>query len=319
MASMSSDHTLHHDRLTAKGLTFTSASPQHIKAFTYQASPYLSPKMPRVWFVTGSSRGLGFSLSKLILDSGDSLVATARKAQDLDALVSTYGSDRVLALPLDVTDPAAVDTAISSAVSKFGRIDVVVNNAGYADNASVEDTTLASFRAQIDTNFYGVVYVSKAVIPVMRRQGLGHIIQISSLGGRVGSPGLGAYQSAKWAVNGFSTVLSAELAPLGIKVTSCEPGGISTDWAGSSMGNPPVSEGYEQTVGALRTMRDTYAGSWTRPEEIAAGVYHIAGVEDPPVRLLLGKDTVEYARGAREALAASDEKWQHVTRLQFEH
>lgn len=277
--------------------------------------------MPRVWFVTGSSRGLGLSLSKLILDLGDSLVATARKAQDLDALVSTYGPDRVLALPLDVTDPAAVDTAIADAVSRFGRIDIVVNNAGYADNASVEDTSLASFRAQIDTNFYGVVYVSKAVIPVMRRQegSGGHIIQISSLGGRVGSPGLGAYQSAKWAVNGFSTVLSAELAPLGIKVTSCEPGGISTDWAGSSMGNPPISEGYEQTVGAFRTMRDTYAASWTTPEEIAAGVYHIAGVEEPPVRLLLGKDTVAYARGAREALAASDEKWEHVTTLQFEH
>lgn len=275
--------------------------------------------MSRVWLVTGSSRGLGLCLSKLILEAGEQLVATARNVQDLDGLVSTYGPGRVLALPMNVTSAAQVEDAVSKAVATFGRIDVLVNNAGYADTSSVEDTNPESFRAQMDCNFYGVVYVTKAVLPIMHKQGSGRIIQVSSLGGRVGSPGLGAYQSAKWAVNGFSTVLSAEVAPLGIKVTSCEPGGIRTDWAGASMGNPPIGEGYEQTVGAFRAMRDQYSPSWTAPEDIAAGIYHISKVDDPPVRLLLGPDTVEYARQAAESLAASDERWQQVTTLQFEH
>lgn len=273
--------------------------------------------MSQVWLITGSSRGLGLALTRLVLDSGDKVVATARKATDLRGLVDQYGSDRVLALDLDVTKNEQVLNVAAEAKKVFGRIDVLVNNAGYADNSAIEDTPIDNFQAQIDANFLGVVYVTKAVLPIMREQGSGRILQVASLGGRVGSPGLGAYQSAKWAVNGFSTVLAAEVDPLGIKVTSLEPGGIKTDWAGSSMGNPPISEGYEQTVGAFRTFRDQLVSTWTPPEGIARAILHISKVPDPPVRLLLGQDTVQYAQQASEALAASDAKWRHVTQLTF--
>ncbi|KAI9896399.1 hypothetical protein N3K66_008571 [Trichothecium roseum] len=274
--------------------------------------------MARIWFVTGSSRGLGLALVNRILDSGDSVVATARDSSSLGKkLTERYGGDRVLPLDLDVTDAAQVSDAVQKAKARFGRLDVVVNNAGWADTCSVEDVTLDSFRDQMDTNFLGVVYVTKAVLPLMREQGSGRILQVSSLGGRMGSPGLSAYQSAKWAVNGFSTVLAAEVAPLGIKVTSLEPGGIKTDWAGSSMANPPVSECYEQTVGAFRAYRDQLMSGWTPPEDVARAIYHISQVSDPPVRLLLGKDTVEHSKGASEALAQSDEKWRHVTTFDF--
>src|SRR5215813_5893484 len=139
----------------------------------------------------------------------------------------------------------------STPLSAFGRIDVLVNNAGYANLASVEDTTLEDFRAQVDTNLFGVVTVTKAVLPVLRQQGAGHIIQVSSLGGRVATAGLAAYQSAKWAVGGFSEVLAQEISPLGIKVTVLEPGGMRTDWAGASMSIPPISAPYASTVGML--------------------------------------------------------------------
>ena len=195
--------------------------------------------MPTVFFLTGSSRGLGRAIAEAVLDAGDQLVATARRARSLDDLVARYG-DQILPLELDVTDAAARRGRRSPrAAERFGRIDVVVNNAGYANLAAVEDITLYDFRAQVDTNFFGVVNVTKAALPVLRAQGAGHIIQVSSIGGRLATPGLSAYQSAKWAVGGFSSVLAAEVAPLGIHVTVLEPGGMQTDWAGSSMQMPP--------------------------------------------------------------------------------
>ena len=199
--------------------------------------------MSSVFFLTGSSRGLGRAIAEAVLDGGHRLVATARDPRSLDDLVASHG-DRILALALDVTDAAAAEAAIAAGVERFGRIDVVVNNAGYADLAAVEDVTLEDFRRQIDTNLFGVVNVTKAALPVLREQGAGHIIQISSIGGRLATPGLSAYQSAKWAVGGFSSVLAAEVAPLGIRVTVLEPGGMETDWAGSSMQVPPISEPY---------------------------------------------------------------------------
>jgi NAD(P)-dependent dehydrogenase (short-subunit alcohol dehydrogenase family) len=196
--------------------------------------------MSSVWFITGSSRGIGYELAKAVLAAGHRLVATARRPDDLAALVAQYG-ERVRAVALDVTDPASARAAVQQAVEAFGRLDVVVNNAGYGNIASIEEGDDADFRAQMETNFYGVANVTRAALPVLRTQRSGHIIQISSIGGRVGSPGLAAYQSAKWAVEGFSEVLSKEVAPLGIKVTIVEPGGFRTDWAGSSMTiHPPA-------------------------------------------------------------------------------
>ncbi|CAM1504971.1 Fc.00g106080.m01.CDS01 [Cosmosporella sp. VM-42] len=273
--------------------------------------------MARIWFVTGSSRGLGLALVEAILASGDSVVATARNADSLGHLVEKYGPDRILAASLDVSNNDQVLRVVLLAQKTFGRIDLVVNNAGYADTASIEDMPLESFRAQIETNFFGVVNVTKAFVPILRQQGSGHILQVSSVGGRVGSAGLGAYQSAKWAVGGFSTVLSKEVAPLGIKVTVLEPGGIKTDWAGSSMGYLPVSEPYKETVGAFKGLRDLYSDYWALPSKIAEAILHISNVEEPPLRLLLGPDTVEYAKQASAELAASDEKWRDLTTLSF--
>ena len=206
--------------------------------------------MSKVFFLTGSSRGLGREIAEAVLAAGHRLVATARQPESLADLAGRYGR-QILPVALDVADPAAAEAAVTAGVREFGRLDVVVNNAGYADLASVEDVTVDDFRAQVDTNLLGVVYVTKAALPVLRRQGSGRIIQVSSIGGRLATPGLSAYQAAKWAVGGFSEVLAKEVEPLGIKVTVLEPGGMATDWAGSSMHVPPVSEPYQATVGVM--------------------------------------------------------------------
>jgi len=269
--------------------------------------------MAKVWFVTGSSRGLGREIVEAALNAGDRVVATARKPEQLNDLSEKFG-DRVLALGLDVSVSADVAKAVAEGHKVFGRYDVVVNNAGYGDTASIEDTTLESFEKQIATNFLGVVYVTKAVLPILREQRSGHIFQISSVGGRVGSPGLGAYQSAKWAVGGFSTVLAQEVAPLGIKVTVLEPGGMKTDWAGSSMAVPPISAPYEKTVGAFAKMlRDHFGSEPTDPAKVSQVVVKLAYGNDVPVRLLLGADAVHYAAAAAKALAESDAKWRDLS------
>ncbi|KAH7133777.1 hypothetical protein EDB81DRAFT_727236 [Dactylonectria macrodidyma] len=271
--------------------------------------------MARIWLVTGASRGLGQSLVEVILASGDSVVATARNKDQLSRLVDEYGPDRVLTATLDVTDNEQVLRVVEHARATFGRIDLVVNNAGFGETASIEDFDPDAFRAQIETNLFGVVNVTKAVLPIMRQQQSGHILQVSSVGGRVGSPGLGGYQAAKWAVGGFSTVLSKEVAPFGIKVTVLEPGGIKTDWAASSMVQGPISQPYEQTVGAFKKLRLLHIDNGSEPEKIAKAILYISTVSNPPLRLLLGPDTVQYAKAASDELAASDERWRDVTML----
>ncbi|OPA91739.1 short-chain dehydrogenase/reductase [Pseudomonas fluorescens] len=268
--------------------------------------------MPNVWFITGSSRGLGRAITEAALRAGDRVAATARNTRQLDDLVAEFG-DAVFPLALDVTDNKQVVQAVEAAAAQFGRLDVVVNNAGYGDVASVEDVTPEDFKAQIDTNFYGVVNVSKAVVPVLRRQGSGHIIQVSSLGGRIGMPGLAAYQSAKWAVGGFSTVLAQEVGPLGVQVTVLEPGGMRTDWSGSSMTIPPISEPYQQTVGALVQLIGSPGILPTAPARVAEIVLELALSKDAPLRLLIGADAVQYAARAAEDLAASDKKWHDLS------
>jgi NAD(P)-dependent dehydrogenase (short-subunit alcohol dehydrogenase family) len=265
--------------------------------------------MSSVFFVTGSSRGLGRQIAERALAAGHRVVATARDPRALDELAARYG-DRVHVEPLDVTDAAAAETAVAAGVAAFGRIDVVVNNAGQGDRVSLEDTTLDVFRRQIETNFLGTVYVTKAAVPVLRAQGGGRIIQISSVGGRVGSPGMTAYQSAKWAVGGFSEALAAEVAPLGIKITVLEPGGMRTDWAGTSMTTPPISEPYETTVGAsARAMADFERHANSDPRKVADLVLTVAGLDEPPLRLLAGSDAYEYGREAWRHRVDTDAKW----------
>lgn len=268
--------------------------------------------MPNVFFLTGSSRGLGRAIAEAVLDAGDHLVATARRASSLDDLVARYG-DQILPLELDVTDAAGAEAAVARATGRFGRIDVVVNNAGYADLAAVEDITLSDFRAQVETNFFGVVNVTKAALPVLRRHGAGHIIQVSSIGGRLATPGLAAYQSAKWAVGGFSGVLAAEVAPLGIHVTVLEPGGMQTDWAGSSMQIPPISAPYQPTVGAMAAMHNATNLSLGDPAKVAQVVLQVAAMDDPPSRLILGSEAFAYATAAARAQTEADERWRELT------
>jgi NAD(P)-dependent dehydrogenase (short-subunit alcohol dehydrogenase family) len=269
--------------------------------------------MTRVWLVTGGSRGLGRAIVIGALEAGDRVVATARKPEQLRDLVDTYG-ERITATKLDVTDPNSCREAVSVAVKTFGRVDVVVNNAGYANVAAVEDVTLDDFAAQVETNFYGVVYVTKAVLPILREQGAGHIVQISSAGDRIPLAGLSAYQSAKWAVAGFSSVLAQEVAPLGIKVTVVEPGGMTTDWAGSSMTIPQISEPYEQTVGErARAMRSNSGAETSDPVKVAEAIIVLANAEEPPVRILLGSDAVQYAAAVEKALADSDAAWRELS------
>jgi NAD(P)-dependent dehydrogenase (short-subunit alcohol dehydrogenase family) len=269
--------------------------------------------MTQVFLLTGSSRGLGRQIAEAALAAGHQLVATARNPASLADLAERYGS-AILPLPLDVTDAEAAQAAVAAGTAAFGRIDVVVNNAGYADVASVEDITLADFRAQLDANLFGVVNVTKAALPVLRAQGSGHIIQVSSVGGRLATPGLSAYQAAKWAVGGFSEVLAREVGPLGIKVTVLEPGGMQTDWAGSSMHIPPISEPYQPTVGAMAAMHgDLAAGALGDPAKVAQVVLRVAALPDPPLRLILGSEAYAYATAAARARAESDAAWHDLT------
>jgi NAD(P)-dependent dehydrogenase (short-subunit alcohol dehydrogenase family) len=269
--------------------------------------------MSQVWLITGSSRGLGRALAVAVPAAGHKLVATARNPAQLADLQERYG-DRVRAVALDVTDANAAGNAIKAAVDAFGRIDVLVNNAGYGDVGSIEDMGDAVFRAQIETNLFGVVNVTRAVIPLMRQQKSGHIIQISSIGGRRGTPGLSAYQTAKWGVEGFSEVLAKEVAPLGIKVTIIEPGGFRTDWSGASMTIHSSRPEYDSTVGAVARFQREYDGTQPGdPAKAARVIIHIASLDEPPLRLLLGSDAVYLAEQSEIARMEADREWRDLS------
>ena len=267
--------------------------------------------MAQTWLITGSSRGLGRALAEAVLAAGHNVVATARNPDQLRDLVDAHpGQARAVAL--DVTDREQAKGAIEATVEAFGRLDVLVNNAGYANVNSIEDFDEDDFRAQIETNLWGVINVTRAALPTLREQGAGHIIQISSVGGRDTAPGIGPYQTAKWAVEGFSGVLAKEVAPLGIKVTIIEPGGFRTDWAGASMTVHEVRDAYQPTVGAMAAYREQ-ATPLGDPVKGAAAILEIAQVPEPPLRLLLGSDAFAVARAADEAKIASDEAWKALT------
>lgn len=240
-------------------------------------------------------------------------MATARKPEQLNDLAQKYG-ERVLPLALDVTDANAVQAAVTKAYNTFGRIDVVVNNAGYANIASFEDIPLDDFTQQVQANFFGVVYVSKAVVPIMREQGHGTIFQIASIGARLATPGLTAYQAAKFAVRGFSLGLAQEVAPLGIKVTTVQPGGMRTDWAGSALKNLHISAPYEQTVGEFAKMLRAMSGHESSdPAKVARVIVKLTNREDIPHEILIGADAVELAAKVAEAVAESDRKWRNFS------
>ncbi|MEV5546563.1 SDR family NAD(P)-dependent oxidoreductase [Streptomyces sp. NPDC052309] len=269
----------------------------------------------QVWFITGSSRGFGRALVTAVLDAGDLVVATARRPEALARELEEYAG-RVLTLPLDVTSPDAAHAAIDAALARFGRIDVLVNNAGYANVSPVETSDDDDFRAQFETNFWGVYNVTKAALPTLRRQGSGTVVQFSSIGGRVGgSPGIASYQAAKFAVDGFSRSLAAETAPFGVRVMVVEPSGFATDWAGSSMTVHPVPEAYDETVGAMnRLVRQGTSGGAGDPERAAEIIVRTVRRGPVPSHLLLGVNAVTMALDYSRRQLVEASAWEKVSR-----
>jgi NAD(P)-dependent dehydrogenase (short-subunit alcohol dehydrogenase family) len=266
-----------------------------------------------IWLVTGSARGLGRSIAEEVLQRGDKLVATARKPEDLKDLVEQYG-DQIRTVALDVTKSEQAQAAVERAVADFGQLDVLVNNAGYGLIGAFEEMTPEQFENQIDTNFWGVVHMCRAAVPVLRKQGAGHIMQISSVGGRRATSGLSGYQSAKFALEGFSEVLAQELKPLGVKMTIVEPGGFRTDWAGASMEFATPMAAYESTVGARRKFTLQYTGTEPGDPKKAANVlFKISRMAEPPLRLPLGVFAKQYVKESYENSLRELERWSDLT------
>jgi NAD(P)-dependent dehydrogenase (short-subunit alcohol dehydrogenase family) len=270
--------------------------------------------MSKVWLVTGSASGLGRNIAEAVLASGDRLVATARDPRRLEDLVEKYG-DQVRTAPLDVTDEAAAYAAVQVAMDAFGRLDVVVNNAGYGDFAPFEQVSSERFKALVDTNFYGVVNMTRAALPIMRKQRSGCILQISSLGGRLGVPGNTSYHAAKWAVGGFTETLAQEVAPFGVKVCALEPGGMRTNYGfRASKGKPDLLPDYEPSVGAIAKILESYWGHENSdPAKVAQVVLRLAASDRLPAHLLLGSDAVQYAAQAEATRTADAESWREVS------
>lgn len=250
-------------------------------------------KMKLRWLITGSSRGLGRALAEAALAAGHRVVATARNTEELAGLAKQYG-ERVALVALDVTNAEAADAAVQEAIDAFGGLDVLVNNAGYGNINSVEDRSVEEFRREIETNLFGTIIVTKAAIPVMRTQGSGHILNISSVGGRIGAPGRAAYSAAKFGVEGFSEVLSKEMRLIGVNVTIIEPGGFRTDFAGSSTEINDGRPEYDAVVGATARMQRSYDGKQPGdPSRAANVILDIVQMSNPPLRIPLGSDAVQ--------------------------
>jgi NAD(P)-dependent dehydrogenase (short-subunit alcohol dehydrogenase family) len=261
----------------------------------------------KTWLITGSGRGLGRAFTVAALEAGHKVVAGARKPEQLADLEKRFGKN-IRTISLDVTDETQAKRAVESAMEAFGVLDVLVNNAGYGNVSPVEDTSMQEFREQIETNLFGVIIMTKAVLPYFRGQRRGHIIQVSSIGGRIGPIGRAPYAAAKFGVEGFSETLSKEVGPLGIKVTILEPGGFRTDFAGSST---EIREGrpeYEATVGAVARFQRDYNGRQPGdPAKAAAVLLHVVSLPEPPLRLLLGSDCYGAAEKSGLEKLASDQ------------
>ena len=270
--------------------------------------------MSKVWLVTGSASGLGRNIAEAVLASGDRLIATARDPRRLEDLVKKYG-DQVRTAALDVVDESAAEAAVQMAVAAFGRLDVVVNNAGYGDIAPFEQLSSERFKAVVDTNFYGVVNVSRAAIPIMRKQKSGCILQISSVGGRLARPGSSPYHAAKWAVGGFTESLAQEVAPFGVRVCALEPGGMRTNWGvRANQDTPDLLPDYEPSVGAVAKALKSYWGhEISDPVKVAQVVLHLAASDRLPAHLLIGSDAVRFAGEAEATRAADAAQWREIS------
>ena len=246
----------------------------------------------KVWFITGASKGFGKIWAEAALERGDSVAATARNPDDLDDLVSKYG-DRVLPLKLDVTDREADFAAVRQANEKFGRLDVVVNNAGYGQFGAVEELSERDLRDQMETNLFGAVWVTQAALPILREQGSGHILQVSSIGGISAFVNVGAYHASKWALEGISQAMAQEVKPFGVKVTLVEPGPFSTDWRGPSSKTSAKNPAYDGIrAGQAERYKSMTSG---KPEATGPVILQLVDMDEPPLRLFLGVDPLPIA------------------------
>ncbi|KRF38126.1 SDR family oxidoreductase [Terrabacter sp. Soil810] len=271
--------------------------------------------MTKTWFITGTSRGFGREWATAALERGDNVAATARDTSTLDDLVQTYG-DRLLPIALDVTDRDADIAAVQQAHQRFGRLDVVINNAGYGHFGFVEELSEADVRNQLETNFFGALWVTQAALPIMREQGSGRIIQVSSIGGISAFPIVGAYHASKWALEGLSQSLAQEVAPFGIRVTLIEPGGFSTDWAGPSAKHSAPSSPYDDI--RERTHRERAARNTSGPGDpkaSAAAVLKVVDADEPPLRVFFGAAPLSIAKADYASRIETWEKWDDVSQL----
>jgi NAD(P)-dependent dehydrogenase (short-subunit alcohol dehydrogenase family) len=245
----------------------------------------------RIWFITGASRGLGRAFARAALAAGDRVAATARDTSDLDDLVQEHG-DAVLPVELEVTDRDACFTAIGAAHERFGRLDVVVNNAGYGVSGAIEELSEEQARQQVEVNLLGALWVTQAALPILREQGSGWIVQVSSIGGLAAFPLTGIYHASKWGLEGFSESLRQEVEPFGVRVLMVEPSGFRTDWAGSSMSRATPIDAYEQVdfIAQRRKAQaeDNNGKQPGNPELAAKALLDTLERDDPPFRLLLG-------------------------------
>jgi NAD(P)-dependent dehydrogenase (short-subunit alcohol dehydrogenase family) len=265
----------------------------------------------KTWFITGTSRGFGREWAIAALERGDKVAATARDLATLDELVAKYG-DAILPIKLDVTDRDAAFAAVSQAHERFGRLDVVVNNAGYGHFGMVEEVSEAEIRAQLETNVLGALWVTQAALPYMREQGSGHILQVSSIGGVSAFRNTGAYHASKWALEGFSQSLAQEVAEFGIKVTLIEPAGYSTDWSGSSAvrSTPlPAYDSVREEADRSRAQRFTAPGN---PVATREAILQVVDSANPPLRLFLGESPLRIAVADYGSRLSTWAQWQQV-------
>ena len=271
----------------------------------------------RNWFITGASRGLGRSFTEAALAAGDRVAATARDTSSLDDLAAEHG-DAILPIKLDVTDRDAAFTAVRQAHERLGRLDVVVNNAGYGLSGAVEEVTEEQARRQIEVNVFGALWVTQAALPVLREQGSGWIVQVSSIGGLAAFPLTGIYHASKWALEGFSESLRQEVGPLGIKVLMVEPSGFRTDWAGSSMDRAEAIDAY-QAIDAIASRRaaqqeENNGSQPGNPDLAAQALLDTLDRDDPPFRLLLGNIAYDVAVDRYESRLAEFRAGEQVAR-----
>jgi NADP-dependent 3-hydroxy acid dehydrogenase YdfG len=265
-----------------------------------------------VWFITGTSKGFGHIWAEAALARGDKVVATARKVASLDAFVARYGSN-VLALALDVTDEGGVTSAVKQGQAHFGRLDVIVNNAGYGLFGTIEEVTPAEARAQMETNLFGALWVTKAVLPILREQRSGHIIQVSSIAGVDAFPTLGLYHASKWALEGFSQALAAEVKEFGIKVTLVEPTGYSTDWGGRSSVQAPRLAVYDGVRARLAEASRAAGRNQGNPLATGPAILEIVDAVEPPLRVFFGAGMLAMIKAEYANRIATWEKWNDLS------